>query len=168
MNRRAQIIVAGGCFWGVEEFFRQIDGVLSTEVGYAQSQSDAPTYQEVCSGVTGAVEAVKILYNPESLPLNKLLEYFFLIIDPTLLNQQGNDVGTQYRTGLYYNPTGEDAPIIHHYIQQVIAPQYAPKAVVVEVEPLNNYWPAEEYHQHYLQKNPNGYCHIDFSLLEHI
>ena len=159
----AEIYLAGGCFWGTEHFLKQIRGVESTQAGYANSIVANPSYEQVCSGKTDAAETVKVVYDPETLDLSTLLELYFKTIDPTSLNRQGNDRGTQYRTGIYYtNP--EDLPIIRQAIE-ALAAQYK-EPIAIEVKPLKNFYPAETYHQDYLDKNPNGYCHINPALFD--
>ncbi|ADL50364.1 peptide-methionine (S)-S-oxide reductase MsrA [Clostridium cellulovorans] len=152
-----EIIVAGGCFWGVEEFFSRIPGILDTEVGYANGVTENPTYEDVCKNNTGFAEACYIKYDEAVLPLDALLEQYWSIIEPTYLNRQGNDIGSQYRTGLYYKQE-EDKEILLKSKEE-IQKQYDEK-VVTEVDLLKNFYIAEEYHQDYLKKNPNGYCHI--------
>ena len=152
-----EIVFAGGCFWGVEEFFSRINGVIKTEVGYANGNIKNPNYELVCRTDTGFAEAVHIIYDESRVNLNHLLDKYFSIIDPTSLNKQGNDRGTQYRTGIYYSDEN-DVNLINRKISEE-AKKYT-KKIVVEVEPLRNYYPAEEYHQKYLKKNPFGYCHI--------
>lgn len=154
-----EIILAGGCFWGVEEFFRRLDGVLQTEVCYVNGITDNPTYNEICQGNTNFVEAVLVKFDENILSLQNLLEKYFSIIDPTSLNKQGNDVGSQYRTGIYYiDPIDiTTAKLVIKNIQK----NYN-KPIVTELLPLGKYYKAEDYHQKYLQKNPNGYCHIKF------
>lgn len=154
-----KIILAGGCFWGVEEFLSRIDGVTSTEVGYANGKTENPTYEDVCTGTTNFAEACLVEYDENKLTLSALLEEYFGIINPTYLNKQGNDVGTQYRTGIYYFDEN-DLDIITKSMEN-LQTKYKEK-IVVEVEPIKNYYKAEEYHQKYLKKNPNGYCHIQF------
>lgn len=151
------IYFAGGCFWGIEEYFSRIEGVTDTEVGYANSKVENPSYELVCSGMTDSAETVKIIYDENIISLEDLLEKLFLVIDPTLLNRQGNDIGSQYRTGIYYNED-EDLEIINPYIDS-IKNNYK-KDILTEVLKIKNFYPAEEYHQDYLKKNPNGYCHI--------
>lgn len=151
------IYFAGGCFWGIEEYFSRIEGVTDTEVGYANSKVENPSYELVCSGMTDSAETVKIIYDENIISLENLLEKLFLVIDPTLLNRQGNDIGSQYRTGIYYNED-EDLEIINSYINS-IKNNYK-KDILTEVLKIKNFYPAEEYHQDYLKKNPNGYCHI--------
>lgn len=160
----ANLYFAGGCFWGTEHFFKQIRGVISTEVGYANGRlQHAPSYEEVCSGNTGFAETVKIVYNPQVVDLKLLLELYFKTIDPTSLNKQGNDVGDQYRTGIYYTDAGVKTTIDEAIA--ALAKNYK-KPIVVEVSPLKNFYQAEEYHQDYLDKNPRGYCHIPTKLFE--
>ena len=150
------IYLAGGCFWGMQKFFDQFEGVLSTEVGYANGPDRAPTYQEVCRN-SGHAETVSIDYDEGKLSLDKLLELYFLVIDPLSVNKQGGDEGIQYRTGVYYtNP--DQLPMIQAAYEKEAAKVGSPLAV--ELLPLTNFFPAEEYHQKYLDKNPGGYCHI--------
>lgn len=155
-----EIVLAGGCFWGVEEFISRIDGVADTEVGYANGRRKNPTYEQVCTGMTGHAEAVKVKYDENKLSLNSLLEKFFSIIDPTIENRQGPDRGTQYRTGIYYIDEN-DKDIILNVVKD--EQKKYEKEIVTEIEPLESFYEAEEYHQGYLKKNPNGYCHIDLS-----
>ena len=150
------IYLAGGCFWGMQKFFDQFEGVLSTEVGYANGPDRAPTSQEVCRN-SGHAETVRIDYDEGKLSLDKLLELYFLVIDPLSVNKQGGDEGIQYRTGVYYtNP--DQLPMIQAAYEKEAAKVGSPLAV--ELLPLTNFFPAEEYHQKYLDKNPGGYCHI--------
>ncbi len=162
-SQLATIHVAGGCFWGVEAFIARVLGVADTSVGYANGVSTDPSYKEVCTGKTGHAETVAIHYDPKVLTLEHLLEKFFEIIEPTSLNKQGGDVGSQYRTGIYYT-NESDLPTIQKIIEQV--QQQYDKPIVTEVKPLDNYYLAEEYHQKYLEKNPDGYCHISFKTLQ--
>lgn len=155
---KEQVCLAGGCFWGTEAFIKQLPGVLQATVGYANSRVENPSYQEVCTGNTGAAEAVLVTYDPAIIPTVLLCEAFLESIDPFSKNQQGNDCGTQYRTGIYWkNETQKLA------VEQVLrhAMYKAGRAFVVEAEPLQNFYPAEDYHQDYLLKNPGGYCHVD-------
>lgn len=154
---RKTIYFAGGCFWGTEHFFKQICGVLSTEAGFANGTLVNPSYAEVYTDKTGHAETVKVIYDPQRLPLRKLLRLFFMIIDPTSVNRQGEDVGTRYRTGIYYTDKTDLAQIT-----EVCAKMEAVlgKELAVELLPLENYYPAEAYHQDYLGRNPNGYCHL--------
>lgn len=157
---KREIVLAGGCFWGVQEYFSRLPGVLGTTAGYAQSKVKNPSYKEVCSGTTGAAEAVKIVYDPARVSLAAILAHFFHIIDPLAVNRQGNDMGTQYRTGIYFTTPGEAA-----IAKKMMAAEQAKQArpLAVELASLQNFWPAEEYHQGYLKKNPGGYCHISFA-----
>ncbi len=155
-----EIWLAGGCFWGVEAYFTQLPGVLKTEVGYANGQTKNPGYYDIPR--TGHTEAVHISYDPIQITLDTLLEYFFKIIDPTSVNRQGNDFGTQYRTGIYYKDEADREVILDRI---ALEQQRYKKSIVTEVEPLLNFHAAEEYHQKYLEKNPQGYCHVDFSTL---
>lgn len=156
-----EIYFAGGCFWGTEHFFKQIQGVVETEVGFANGHTQNPTYKEVYTDTTGFAETVRIQYDEQVADLEFLLNMFFKAIDPTSLNRQGHDEGTRYRTGIYYTSEA-DLPVI----QKVFAEQQAlvSAPVVVEVEPLRNFYAAEEYHQDYLDKNPDGYCHLPLEL----
>lgn len=154
---RKEIYLAGGCFWGTEHFFKQINGVRKTEVGYANGRTANPLYEQVCRNNTGHAETVRVIYDEEEVTLPLLLELYFKTIDPTSLNRQGGDVGTQYRTGIYYTDQ-VDRPVIEAEIAK-LAKTYA-KPIVIEVRPLKNFYKAEEYHQDYLDKNKNGYCHI--------
>ena len=144
MKNQAEIYFAGGCFWGTEHFLKQIRGVESTQVGYANSNVANPSYEQVCSGKTNAAETVKVVYDPKTVDLNLLLDLYFKTIDPTSLNRQGNDRGTQYRTGIYYVDK-EDLPVIKQAIQLLSAQYKTP--IVLEVKPLTNFYPAETYHQ---------------------
>lgn len=174
------LYLAGGCFWGVQKYFDQFRGVLETEAGYANgpesvtlhpyareeeqeqrifSESLPPSYGEVCEGI-GFAETVKVVFDPEVLPAETLLGYFFDAIDPLAVNRQGPDVGVQYRTGIYYEPADEEAilPVIQKAVEAKEEELREPLAT--EAAPLANYYPAEEYHQKYLVKQPFGYCHL--------
>lgn len=158
-----EIYLAGGCFWGTEHYFKQIDGVVETEVGYANGITENPTYQEVCTDKTQFAETVRVEYDPEVVDLHFLLDMYFMAIDPTALNRQGHDEGTQYRTGIYYTDPADLSivrAVMSEQQQKIAAP------IVVEVKPLKNFYKAEEYHQDYLDKNPNGYCHLPQTLFE--
>lgn len=152
-----EIYFAGGCFWGVEEFFSQIDGVEETLAGYANGRTKRPNYEEVCRQNTGHAETVKVVYRPETIALSDLLSLFYEIIDPTSRNRQGPDRGEQYRCGVYY-VDGKDEPVIRASLKELQKEYDRP--LVVEVQPLAGFYPAEELHQKYLRKNPFGYCHI--------
>lgn len=156
------IYLAGGCFWGTQKFFDQFDGVVRTEVGYANGPDSAPTYQDVCKS-SGHAETVLIEFDEDRISLAGLLRYYFMVIDPVSVNRQGHDVGIQYRTGIYYTDP-DMLPVIREICDEEAVKIGAPLAV--EVEPLVNFFPAEEYHQKYLDKNPGGYCHIPASYLD--
>ncbi len=151
------ITFAGGCFWGVQHYFSKVKGVIKATSGYTSGIKSFPTYEEVCKQETGHAEAVKVEYDVEYTNLVKLLDHFFHITDPTTLNQQKNDIGEQYRSGIYY-ASEEDLQIIKEYIK-LISPYYK-DPIVTEVLPMVEFWTAEEYHQEYLVKNPFGYCHL--------
>lgn len=159
-----EIYLAGGCFWGTEAFMQRINGVIDAESGYANGGTLNPTYRDVCNG-SGHAEVVKVTYNAEQISLETLLDYYFKVIDPVSVNQQGADKGIQYRTGIYYVDP-QDLPVIETALND-LQTQYA-EPLAVEKLPLEHYFPAEEYHQDYLDKNPNGYCHIDIQLMNEI
>ena len=156
-----EIYLAGGCFWGVEKYLSLIKGVVCTEVGYANGHTENPTYEDVCFRETGHAETVKVVYDPGIISLSFLLKLYYDIIDPTSLNRQGGDSGEQYRTGIYYTDDA-DKPTIENSLAN-LQKQYD-EPVVVELKKLANYFPAEEYHQKYLEKTPGGYCHINNGL----
>ena len=156
------IYLAGGCFWGVQRYFDQFDGVVSTEVGYANGPEQAPSYQEVCNN-SGHAETVKIEYDESRISLTKLLEYYFMVIDPLSVNRQGHDTGIQYRTGIYYTDEAQLAEAKTVYAAEEAK---AGAKLAVELQPLKNFFFAEEYHQKYLVKNPGGYCHIPQEMFE--
>ncbi len=158
-----EIYLAGGCFWGTEHFFKQIDGVIKTDVGFANGHTNNPTYKEVYTDTTGFAETVHVVYDPETVGLRFLLKMFFKAIDPTSLNKQGHDEGTRYRTGIYY--TDENDKDIIEEVYQAEQAKYEDE-IVVEKQPLNNFYTAEEYHQDYLDKNPDGYCHLPLELFK--
>ena len=150
------IWLAGGCFWGMQKFFDQFEGVLRTEVGYANGPDKAPSYEEVCAD-SGHAETLLIEFDETRISLTELLKYYFMVIDPLSVNRQGHDEGIQYRTGIYY--TDETLlPEIRAVWQA--EEEKAGAKLAVELEPLRNFFSAEEYHQKYLDKNPGGYCHI--------
>ena len=157
------IYLAGGCFWGVEGYFKRIEGVKGTTCGYANGRTENPSYEDVCRHDTGHAETVKVDFDDEVISLEDLLIYYFRIIDPVSVNKQGNDVGTQYRTGIYYTDESQ-LPVIKAAIEREQR-KYNEK-IAVEVLPIENFYIAEEYHQDYLDKNPNGYCHINLSLAD--
>lgn len=157
MNTKT-IYLAGGCFWGLEAYFQRIDGVIDAVSGYANGKTNNPSYEDVTRRNTGHAETVKVVYDSSKLSLDDILQYYFRVVDPTSLNKQGNDRGTQYRTGVYYTDASEQA-IIAAALKKEQQKYSLP--VVVENLPLKHFYEAEEYHQDYLIKNPNGYCHID-------
>ena len=158
-----EIYFAGGCFWGTEHYFKQIKGVVETAVGYANGHTPDPTYQEVYTDATGYAETVKVVYDPQLISLELLADLYFHSIDPLSLNKQGEDVGTRYRTGIYYTDP-DDIPVLKKVYDQVASQYDTPLAV--ELEPLRNFYTGEEYHQDYLDKNPTGYCHLPHALFE--
>ncbi len=157
VNNLKEIYLAGGCFWGTEKYLANINGIVKTDVGYANGNTENPTYQEVCHNNTGHAETVRVFYDPKLIRLEFILTLYYDVIDPTSVNRQGGDTGTQYRTGIYYVDE-EDLPIIQSSIRELQT--HYDKPIAIEVLPLSNYYLAEEYHQKYLDKNPNGYCHI--------
>ena len=156
MNK--EIYLAGGCFWGCQKYFDRIKGVVETTVGYANGPTANPTYEQV-KAHSGHAETVRIVYDPDVLPLESLLRSYYQVIDPIAVNHQGEDHGIQYRTGMYYTDPA-DAIILHSSLARLAEGYVQP--IAVEIAPLANFYPAEEYHQKYLEKNPGGYCHIHF------
>jgi peptide-methionine (S)-S-oxide reductase len=155
-----EIYLAGGCFWGMQAYFDLKDGIINTVVGYANGRTQNPTYQEVCTDTTGHAETLFIQYDESIVNLDKILSYFWRVIDPTSVNKQGGDRGSQYRTGIYYTDE-KDLAVIKESIEK--EQKNYDKLIVTQVESLKCFYPAEEYHQKYLQKNPGGYCHIDLN-----
>lgn len=160
---RAEIYLAGGCFWGVEHYFKQMKGVVDTECGYANGKTEYPSYEEVCSHETGFAECVHVVYDPAQISLQELLSMFFKAIDPTSINKQGNDRGDQYRTGVYFT-SFSDYPVIQEEFDR--QQKKIKGKIAVELLPLMNFYNAEDYHQDYLDKHPDGYCHLPASLFE--
>lgn len=161
VKNRNEIYLAGGCFWGVEGYFKKVPGVIETSVGYANGKTDKTDYNSV--NKTDHSETVKIIYDEDEITLQELLEHYFRIIDPTSINKQGNDVGRQYQTGIYYTDEN-DKLIIDEIIRQ--KQKIYDNKIAIEVQPLKNFILAEDYHQDYLDKNPGGYCHINLALAE--
>ena len=159
------LYLAAGCFWGAQNFLRQIPGVQSTRVGYANGRTEHPTYEEVKYRRTGHAETVEICYDETQLSTSELLDCYFLCIDPTAVNRQGPDVGEQYRTGIYYTDPSM-VPLLRAKLEALEAEIGQP--VAVELKPLEQFFPAEEYHQDYLIKNPTGYCHIPRDLIQKV
>ena len=164
MQTEKDLYLAAGCFWGAEHFFKQIQGVTFTEVGFANGHADNPSYEQVYTDTTGHAETVHLRYDPLQVSLSYLLEMYFKAVDPTSLNQQGEDRGTRYRTGIYYSDP-DDLPFIRLAMQQEAARYALP--LQVEVLPLQCFFRAEDYHQDYLDNNPDGYCHLPLSLFEY-
>lgn len=158
MNELQTITLGGGCFWCTEAVYVKVRGVTDVESGYCNGHVERPTYEQVCTGQTGHNEVVKLTYDPADISLREILEIFFVIHDPTSLNRQGNDAGTQYRSGIYYE-TPEQKQVAEDMIRQMSRDKLFGQPIVTEVLPLANYWPAEAYHQDYFENNPNqGYC----------
>ncbi|MDE7438708.1 MAG: peptide-methionine (S)-S-oxide reductase MsrA [Muribaculaceae bacterium] len=157
------IYLAGGCFWGTAHLFSLVPGVSETVAGYANSIVPEPTYKKVCTGRTEAAETVKVVYDDDTVGLTDLIKLYFRSIDPLTLNRQGNDIGTQYRTGIYYTDDA-DRPVIEAQLAGLQRRYKEPLAI--EFGPLENFYPAEEYHQEYLYKNPDGYCHVNPALFK--
>ena len=157
------IYLAGGCYWGVEKYLSNVAGVLETEVGFANGHVEAPAYVQVKKGDTGHAETVRTVYDPDTIPLDKLLRLFLRIIDPTSFEKQGEDVGNQYRTGIYWVDAADEA-VVRAELAKLQQRCDAP--VVVEACPLDCFFPAEEYHQKYLDKTPGGYCHVPWSEID--
>jgi len=152
----SQITLAGGCFWCTESVFIRVPGVLKSVSGYANGTKDHPTYEQVCSGTTGHAEVVQVTFDPNAISLAALLDLFFQAHDPTTLNRQGNDVGTQYRSAIYWSEDSQRDEVEAAFVRAQT--KYGQK-VVTERQPLKAFWPAEEYHQDYFNKNPNqAYC----------
>ena len=158
MTSLQTITLGGGCFWCTEAVFVQVRGVTDVESGYCNGQVARPSYEDVCTGRTGCNEVVKLVYDPAQITVGEILEIFFLIHDPTTLNAQGNDHGTQYRSGIYFT-TPEQQQVAQEMIAGLVRDNAFGRPIVTEVLPLANYWPAEDYHQDFFAKNPyQGYC----------
>lgn len=157
---RQVITLGGGCFWCTEAVFVKVQGITDVESGYCNGQASNPTYDEVCSGETGHNEVVRLEFDPAHISLREILEVFFVIHDPTTRNQQGHDVGTQYRSGIYTS-SPEQLPVIDTMLAEIAVSGTYRKPVVTEVQPLSNYWPAEAHHQDYFERHPHhGYCQM--------
>ncbi|MDM0002038.1 peptide-methionine (S)-S-oxide reductase MsrA [Variovorax sp. J22P240] len=152
------IVLGGGCFWCTEAVFDRVQGVVDVESGYSNGQVMNPSYEQVCTGRTGHAEVVKVEFDPTQITLREILEIFFVVHDPTTLNRQGNDVGTQYRSGIYYG-NDEQKRVVEEVIREIGDSKTYRSPIVTEVKPLDNYSTAEAYHQDYFLNNPNqGYC----------
>ncbi|MFV0520048.1 MAG: peptide-methionine (S)-S-oxide reductase MsrA [Lachnospirales bacterium] len=162
LNSLKEIYLAGGCYWGTQAYMDRIKGVYESSVGFANGHSENPTYEDVCTGETGYAETVKIVYDVTKTNLISLLNEYFSTINPTSINKQGGDFGHQYRTGIYFVDEG-DTEIINSFLKEK-EPLYS-LPLAIEVQPLKNYYEAHEAHQKYLEKNPNGYCHINLEVL---
>jgi len=159
----AEIYLAGGCFWGIQHLMALVPGVISTQAGYANSSVPSPSYREVCTGDTGAAETVKVIYDADVISLPEILEIFWQAIDPYSLNRQGGDKGTQYRTGIYVTDR-QSGEVAVRFMQE--KQRTADDRIMVEAKRLKNFYPAEEYHQDYLDKTPGGYCHVNLNLFK--
>lgn len=155
------IYLAGGCFWGLEAYMQKLNGVEDAISGYANGKTENPSYYDLKT--SGHAETVKVIYNPLIISLDDILAHYLRVVNPVSINKQGNDVGTQYRTGIYYTDEADKA-----IIENILAKEQTKhdKPIAIEVEPLRQFYEAEEYHQDYLEKNPGGYCHIDLSLAD--
>lgn len=159
MSTNESIILAGGCFWGVEELIRKLDGVIDTQVGYTGGKSENPIYNEVKLGTTDHAEAVKMIFNPTKISLDEIFEFFFKMHDPTTKNRQGNDLGTQYRSVIFYQDENQKIKALNAIQRATLSGRFK-NPIVTEVVAFMKWYDAEDYHQDYLQKNPNGYtCH---------
>ena len=158
MSELQTIVLGGGCFWCTEAVFVKVRGITDVESGYANGHVERPSYEQVCTGTTGHNEVVKLTFDPARISVRQILEIFFVIHDPTTLNRQGNDSGTQYRSGIY-TTTPEQKQVAEDMIREITGQKLFGRPIVTEVLPLANYWPAEEYHQDFFEKNPyQGYC----------
>jgi len=158
MSDTQTIVLGGGCFWCTEAVYVQVKGITDVESGYSNGHVQRPSYEQVCTGNTGHNEVVKLTYDPAQISLEQILQIFFVVHDPTTLNRQGNDTGTQYRSGIYYT-SEEQKQVAQAFLKQLADDKVFGRPIVTELQPLDNYWPAEEYHQDFFEKNPNqGYC----------
>jgi peptide-methionine (S)-S-oxide reductase len=158
MSEQRTIVLGGGCFWCTEAVFKEVRGITDVESGYSNGSPERPSYELVCTGTTGHNEVVKLAYDPAQISTRQILEIFFAVHDPTTLNRQGNDSGTQYRSGIYYTDD-EQKQVAQDLIAEMTRDKLFGRPVVTEVKPLANYWPAEDYHQDFFEKNPQqGYC----------
>jgi peptide-methionine (S)-S-oxide reductase len=158
MSNLQTIVLGGGCFWCTESVYKEVRGVTDVESGYSNGETERPSYEDVCTGRTGHNEVVKLTYDPQQVTTRQLLEIFFVVHDPTQMNRQGNDVGTQYRSGIYYT-TPEQKEVADALIREMSQDKLFGRPIVTEVQPMANYWPAEPYHQDFFEKNPTqGYC----------
>jgi peptide-methionine (S)-S-oxide reductase len=158
MNDKQVLVLGGGCFWCTEAVYKDVRGVSDVESGYSNGYAKQPSYEQVCTGTTGHNEVVRLEYDPAEVSTRELLEIFFVVHDPTTLNRQGNDVGTQYRSGIYFTSPEQEAEA-RALIAELTRDDAFGRPIVTEVLPLQNYWPAEAYHQDFFERNPHhGYC----------
>jgi peptide-methionine (S)-S-oxide reductase len=158
MSDKQVLVLGGGCFWCTESVYKEVQGVTDVESGYSNGQVKQPTYEQVCTGTTGHNEVVRLEYDPALISTREILEIFFVVHDPTTLNRQGNDVGTQYRSGIYFT-TPEQQQVAQALIDELTKDNAFGRPVVTELKALDNYWPAEAYHQDFFERNPHqGYC----------
>ncbi|WP_439517300.1 peptide-methionine (S)-S-oxide reductase MsrA [Hydrogenophaga sp.] len=158
MSDKQVLVLGGGCFWCTEAVYVGVKGVTDVESGYSNGQVKQPSYEMVCTGTTGHNEVVRLEYDPAQISTREILEIFFVVHDATTLNRQGNDVGTQYRSGIYFT-TPEQQQVAQALIDELTKDNAFGKPIVTEVKPLDNYWPAEDYHQDFFERNPHqGYC----------
>ena len=158
MSDKQVLVLGGGCFWCTEAVYKAVRGVTDVESGYSNGHVKQPSYEQVCTGSTGHNEVVRLEYDPAEVSTRELLEIFFVVHDPTTPNRQGNDVGTQYRSGIYFTTPGQQAEA-RLIIDELTQSQAFDRPIVTELLPLENYWPAEDYHQDFFERNPHqGYC----------
>jgi peptide methionine sulfoxide reductase msrA/msrB len=157
------IYLAGGCFWGIEAYFQKIQGVLDTEVGYTGGNTENPTYRQVCTGRTGHAETLELQFDESIISLQDILLHFERIHEPTSLNKQGHDIGSQYRSAIFYTSENQKQAALEWKDQ---AKGRYPERIVTKIAPLKEFYPAEDYHQDYLEKNPGGYCYINLALAD--
>ena len=152
------IVLGGGCFWCTEAVYKEVRGITDVESGYSNGDTERPSYEQVCTGRTGHNEVVKLTYDPQQVTTRQILEIFFVVHDPTQMNRQGNDVGTQYRSGIY-TTTEEQKKVAEDLVRELTEEKAFGRPIVTEIVPMKNYWPAEDYHQDFFEKNPTqGYC----------
>jgi peptide-methionine (S)-S-oxide reductase len=158
-------IFAAGCFWGVEAYFKRVEGVAVTTAGYSGGTTENPSYEQVCTGRTGHAESVQVEYDPEVVSYDRLLYHFWKIHDPTQRDRQGNDVGTQYRSAIFTYSQAQQAAAEKVRDELARSGRYS-RQIATEIVPAGEFWPAEAYHQRYLDKHPSGYCHVDLSSVD--
>ncbi|MDD2773157.1 MAG: peptide-methionine (S)-S-oxide reductase MsrA [Elusimicrobiales bacterium] len=164
MQKTETAVFAVGCFWGAQAYFKKVPGVLSTSAGYTGGYKPNPTYEEVCTGKTGHAEAVEVVFDPAIISFRRLLEHFWKIHNPTSLNKQGNDSGSQYRGAVFYRSPEQKRDAEESKLALEKSGKYS-KPIATEITTASEFYPAEDYHQDYLDKNPGGYCHIDLSTI---